>query len=114
MVRPARPYCTRHAMAAANDYPRDLAGYGRNPPDPRCPGGARGTLQFVLNFEEGGENAILHGDAASEAFLSDVLGAQPWRGQRHMNVESMFEYGARPHRAERVSRLSAHTTRRRD
>jgi len=74
---------------------RDLAGYGRNPPDPRWPGGARVALQFVLNFEEGGENAILHGDAASEAFLSDVLGAQPWRGQRHMNVESMFEYGSR-------------------
>jgi putative urate catabolism protein len=77
------------------DYPRDLAGYGRNPPDPRWPGGARVALQFVVNFEEGGENSILHGDAASEAFLSDVLGAQPWPGQRHMNVESMFEYGSR-------------------
>ena len=77
------------------DYPRDLAGYGRNTPDPRWPGGARVALQFVVNFEEGGENSILHGDPASEAFLSDVLGAQPWRGQRHMNVESMFEYGSR-------------------
>src|SRR5215831_16343065 len=102
-ARPARlswwsrpgPFCTRNAMASANDYPRDLAGYGRNPPDPRWPGGGRVALQFVLNFEEGGENAILHGDAASEAFLSDVLGAQPWRGQRHMNVESMYEYGSR-------------------
>ena len=52
-------------------------------------------MQFVVNFEEGGENSILHGDAASEAFLSDVLGAAPWHGQRHMNVELMFEYGSR-------------------
>jgi peptidoglycan/xylan/chitin deacetylase (PgdA/CDA1 family) len=64
-------------MATPNDYPRDLAGYGRNAPDPRWPGGARVALQFVVNFEEGGENSILHGDHASEAFLSDVLGAQP-------------------------------------
>jgi putative urate catabolism protein len=76
-------------------YPRDLAGYGRNPPDPRWPNGARIALQLVLNYEEGGERNILHGDAESEAFLSDVLGAQPWRGQRHMNVESMYEYGSR-------------------
>jgi putative urate catabolism protein len=76
-------------------YPRDLAGYGRTPPDPRWPGGARVAVQFVLNYEEGGENNVLHGDAASEAFLSDVLGAQPWPGQRHMNVESMYEYGSR-------------------
>jgi putative urate catabolism protein len=72
-----------------------LAGYGRNPPDPRWPGGARIAVQFVVNYEEGGENSILHGDKASEAFLSDVLGAQPWPGQRHMNIESMFEYGSR-------------------
>jgi putative urate catabolism protein len=77
------------------DYPRDLAGYGKHPPDPRWPGGARVALQFVVNFEEGGENSILHGDPHSEAFLSDVLGAAPWYGQRHMNVESMFEYGSR-------------------
>lgn len=76
-------------------YPRDLLGYGRNPPDPRWPGGARIAVQFVVNYEEGGENCILHGDTASEAFLSDVLGAQPWPGHRHMNVESMYEYGAR-------------------
>jgi len=76
-------------------YPRDLLGYGRNPPDPCWPGGVRVAVQFVVNFEEGGENAILHGDQASEAFLSDVLGAVPWPGQRHMNVESMFEYGSR-------------------
>src|SRR3954451_6177475 len=78
------------------EYPRDLAGYGRNPPDPRWPGGARVTVQFVVNYEEGGERNILHGDATSEAFLSDVLGAQPWPGQRHMNVESMYEYGSPP------------------
>ena len=76
-------------------YPRDLRGYGRNPPDPRWPGRARVAVQFVVNFEEGGENNILHGDAASEAFLSDVLGAQPWPGKRHANIESMFEYGSR-------------------
>jgi len=76
-------------------YPRDLAGYGRSPPDPRWPGGARVAVQFVINYEEGGERNILHGDASSEAFLSDVLGAEPWPGQRHMNLESMFEYGSR-------------------
>ena len=76
-------------------YPRDLRGYGRNPPDPQWPGGARVAVRFVVNFEEGGENNILHGDPASEAFLSDVLGAQPWPGQRHANIESMFEYGSR-------------------
>jgi putative urate catabolism protein len=76
-------------------YPRDLHGYGRNPPDPRWPGAARVAVQFVVNFEEGGENNILHGDRASEAFLSDVLGAKPWPGQRHVNIESMFEYGSR-------------------
>jgi len=81
-------------MAEAG-YPRDLHGYGRNPPDPRWPGNARVAVQFVVNFEEGGENNILHGDRASEAFLSDVLGAQPWPGQRHANIESMFEYGSR-------------------
>jgi len=76
-------------------YPRDLRGYGRNPPHPQWPGNARVAVQFVVNFEEGGENNILHGDRASEAFLSDVLGAQPWPGQRHANIESMFEYGSR-------------------
>jgi putative urate catabolism protein len=82
-------------MTDAAPYPRDMIGYGRNPPDPKWPGGARVAVQFVVNYEEGGENCILHGDAASEAFLSDVLGAQPWPGQRHMNVESMYEYGSR-------------------
>jgi len=82
-------------MSSAPEYPRDLIGYGRNPPDPRWPGGARVAVQFVINYEEGGERSILHGDRESEAFLSDVLGAQPWPGQRHMNVESMYEYGSR-------------------
>src|SRR5258706_9199129 len=81
-------------MAEAR-YPRDLHGYGHNPPDPGWPGGARIAVQFVVNFEEGGESNILHGDGASEAFLSDVLGAKPWPGQRHANIESMFEYGSR-------------------
>jgi len=76
-------------------YPRDLIGYGRHPPDPHWPGGARVAVQFVLNYEEGGERSILHGDKESEAFLSDVLGAVPWPGQRHINVESMYEYGSR-------------------
>lgn len=76
-------------------YPRNLLGYGPNPPDAQWPDGARIAVQFVLNYEEGGENNILHGDAASEAFLVDVIGAVPWPGKRHWNVESMYEYGAR-------------------
>ena len=76
-------------------YPRDMTGYGRNAPDPRWPGGARIAVQFVVNYEEGGENCLLHGDKASEAFLSEIVGAQPWVGQRHMNMESIYEYGAR-------------------
>jgi putative urate catabolism protein len=76
-------------------YPRDLIGYGKTPPDPRWPKKARIAVQFVVNYEEGGESSILHGDPASESFLSDVLGAQPWPGRRHMNVESMYEYGSR-------------------
>ena len=76
-------------------YPRDLHGYGANPPDPEWPGGAKLALQIVLNYEEGGENCILHGDAASEAFLSETVGAQPWPGQRHWNMETIYEYGAR-------------------
>jgi putative urate catabolism protein len=76
-------------------YPRDLRGYGRATPNPQWPGGAYVALQFVLNYEEGGENNILHGDAASEAFLSEIVGAQPWPGQRHWNMESIYEYGAR-------------------
>ena len=76
-------------------YPRDMHGHGETPPDPRWPGGARVALQIVLNYEEGGENNTLHGDAASEAFLSEITGAQPWPGMRHWNMESIYEYGAR-------------------
>ncbi|MGR3572182.1 allantoinase PuuE [Brevirhabdus sp.] len=78
-----------------NRYPRDMRGYGPTPPDPQWPGGARIAVQFVINYEEGGENNILHGDAASEAFLSEIVGAAPWPGQRHWNMESIYEYGAR-------------------
>ncbi|MEE9388298.1 MAG: allantoinase PuuE [Paracoccaceae bacterium] len=78
-----------------NRYPRDMRGYGANPLDPKWPGGAKIAVQFVLNYEEGGENNILHGDEASEAFLSEIVGAAPWPGQRHWNMESIYEYGAR-------------------
>jgi len=76
-------------------YPRDMSGHGPNPPDPQWPGGARIAVQIVVNYEEGGENNILHGDAASEAFLSEIVGAAAWPGQRHWNMESIYEYGAR-------------------
>ena len=78
-----------------NDYPRDMLGYGANPPDPAWPNNARIAVQFVINYEEGGENNLLHGDAASEAFLSEIVGAAAWPGQRHWNMESIYEYGAR-------------------
>jgi OHCU decarboxylase len=76
-------------------YPRDLHGYGATPPVADWPDGARIAVQFVLNYEEGGENCILHGDAASEAFLSEIVGAAAWPGQRHWNMETIYEYGAR-------------------
>lgn len=76
-------------------YPRDMIGYGATPPDPQWPGGAKIAVQIVVNYEEGGENNILHGDAASEAFLSEIVGAAQWPGQRHWNMESIYEYGAR-------------------
>jgi OHCU decarboxylase len=72
-----------------------MRGHGPRTPDPHWPGNARVAVQFVLNYEEGGENSILHGDAASEAFLSDIAGASPWPGQRHWNMESIYDYGAR-------------------
>ena len=78
-----------------NRYPRDMIGYGATPPDPKWPNGAKIAVQIVLNYEEGGENNILHGDAASEAFLSEIVGAAQWPGQRHWNMESIYEYGAR-------------------
>ena len=76
------------------DYPRDLAGYGRHPPFADWPGGARIAVQFVLNLEEGGENCVLHGDAGSEQFLSEIIGAAAYPA-RHMSMESIYEYGSR-------------------
>ncbi|MDZ7644715.1 MAG: allantoinase PuuE [Woeseiaceae bacterium] len=78
-----------------DDYPRDLCGYADAPPAADWPGGARLALQFVINYEEGAESCVLHGDAASEAFLSEIVGAEPVAGMRHMNMESLYEYGAR-------------------
>lgn len=78
-----------------NRYPRDFRGHGPNPPDAKWPGGAKIAISLVLNYEEGGENNLLHGDAQSEAFLSDIAGATPWPGMRHWNMESLYDYGAR-------------------
>jgi putative urate catabolism protein len=75
-------------------YPRDLIGYGRNPPAADWPGGARVAVQFVLNYEEGGENCVLHGDAGSEQFLSEIVGAASFPA-RHLSMESIYEYGSR-------------------
>lgn len=78
-----------------SEYPRDLRGYGASPPDPKWPNSARLAVQFVVNYEEGGENCILHGDSASEAFLSETVGAAPLQGVRNMSMESVYEYGSR-------------------
>lgn len=78
-----------------NRYPRDMTGYAAKPPHANWPNGAKIAVQIVLNYEEGGENNILHGDAASEAFLSEITGAAPWPGMRHWNMESLYEYGSR-------------------
>ena len=78
----------------SNDYPRDMIGYGATPPEANWPGGARLALSFVINYEEGGENNILHGDPASETFLSEIIGAKAYEA-RHMSMESMYEYGSR-------------------
>ena len=82
-------------MSTKVRYPRDMQGYGATPPIADWPKGAAICVQFVVNYEEGGENCLLHGDHASEAFLSEIVGAQPWEGQRHWNMESIYEYGAR-------------------
>ncbi|WP_425485383.1 allantoinase PuuE [Azospirillum oleiclasticum] len=86
---------TDATMMGGTPYPRDLVGYGSRPPKADWPGGARVAVQFVINYEEGGENCVLHGDPASEAFLSEIVGAQPIAGMRHMNMESIYEYGSR-------------------
>jgi putative urate catabolism protein len=85
-----------HVLRSMNPtrYPRDLRGHGRHPPDPRWPGGARVALQFVLNHEEGGENSVLHGDAGSEQFLSELFNPASYPA-RHLSMESVYEYGAR-------------------
>ena len=80
--------------ADSHSYPRDLVGYGRKPPHPRWPGGARVAVQFVLNYEEGAESCVLDGDPASEVFLSEIVNAQAFP-MRHMSMESLYEYGAR-------------------
>lgn len=85
---------TLAAMPATPDYPRDLTGYGRNPPFADWPGGARIAVQFVLNLEEGGENCVLHGDPGSEQFLSEIIGAASYP-DRHLSMESIYEYGSR-------------------
>ena len=77
------------------DYPRDLIGYSDQPPHAYWPDDARVAVQFVLNYEEGGENCILHGDPASEKFLSEIIGAEPFEDARHMSMESIYEYGSR-------------------
>jgi len=79
----------------SNEYPRNLIGYGAVPPHPRWPNDARVAVSFVLNYEEGGERCILHGDSESEAFLSEIPAAQPFPGQRHISMESIYEYGSR-------------------
>ena len=78
-----------------NSYPRDLVGYGNDPPYACWPNNARIAVQFVLNYEEGGESCILHGDGASETFLSEIVGADARSGVRHMSMESIYEYGSR-------------------
>jgi len=82
-------------MSNDTAYPRNLVGYGHRPPPAQWPAGARIAVQFVVNYEEGGENCVLHGDPASEAFLSEIVGAAPWPGQRHPSMESIYEYGSR-------------------
>lgn len=76
-------------------YPRDMIGYGQNPPNANWPNKARIAVQFVINYEEGSENCILHGDNASERFLSEIVGAEAYAGKRHANMESIYEYGSR-------------------
>lgn len=81
-------------MSWSESYPRDLIGYGQTPPHAHWPGGAQIAVQFVVNYEEGGENSVLHGDAHAETFLSEIIGAQPFEA-RHMSMETLYEYGSR-------------------
>ena len=92
----AREQATADAVHPADrPYPRDLRGYGEHPPQARWPGGARIAVQFVINYEEGGESCTLHGDSHSERFLSEIVAAEAYAGVRHMNMESLYEYGSR-------------------
>src|ERR1041385_5813962 len=101
MRRPAPP-CFSTSFMTSNPYPRDLIGYGGKPPKAKWPGSARLALQFVLNYEEGGESSVLHGDKAAEAFLSEIVGAAPLEGVRHMSMESIR---SEEHTSELQSRL---------
>jgi len=82
-------------IESLKNYPRNMTGYGKESIHPHWPNEARVAIQFVLNYEEGGENSILHGDKASESFLSEIVGAKPYEGVRHMSMESIYEYGSR-------------------
>jgi putative urate catabolism protein len=90
-----RPAAVPHLLAAGTEHPRDFLGYGPTPPDPRWPGGARLALSFVLNYEEGGENTVLNGDAGSETYLHEVPGGTPRLGERDLATETQYDYGAR-------------------
>jgi putative urate catabolism protein len=83
------------SMAAEDPYARDLVGYGQTPPNPKWPNGARLALSFVLNYEEGAENSLLNGDGQSEIFITEVPSSTPLVGQRNVNTESLYDYGAR-------------------
>ena len=85
----------KKVIQSLSNYPRDMAGYGKESIHPNWPNKAKIAVQFVLNYEEGGENSILHGDDASETFLSEIIGAKAYQGARHMSMESLYEYGSR-------------------
>ena len=85
----------KKVIQSLSNYPRDMTGYGKKSIHPNWPNKAKIAVQFVLNYEEGGENSILHGDDASETFLSEIIGAKAYQGARHMSMESLYEYGSR-------------------
>ena len=85
----------KKVIESVSNYPRDMTGYGKESIHPNWPNKAKIAVQFVLNYEEGGENSILHGDDASETFLSEIIGAKAYQGARHMSMESLYEYGSR-------------------
>ena len=85
----------KKVIQSLSNYPRDMTGYGKESIHPNWPNKAKIAVQFVLNYEEGGENSILHGDDSSETFLSEIIGAKAYQGARHMSMESLYEYGSR-------------------